>query len=213
MRFLAVIVVMLTVTACVDPQPTATPVPTPTDAPTPTSTTMPTVTSAPTPTPTPVPWGRVWRYLWKDIGRQAGYPTGVVAKASHVGGSLWSAELGLLCDNQLRVPSARVSLSWQGGVQVSGYMVDDIFISRRSAGGTGPWMKSIWNHEWTGTPRAGVTLMLEQEPADGFIRELMQVEELGVLVTYKNSSHRLGAVFPVEHLGAALEAEEVDWRC
>ena len=97
---------------------------------------------------------------------------------------------------------------------MSPYKIDDVFISRRPAGGTGRWLKSGWKHEFEERSEYyGASIVLKQEPADGFIRELLQVEELGVMVTHENPGNPLGAVFPVRWLSAALEDEGIDWRC
>ena len=97
---------------------------------------------------------------------------------------------------------------------MSPYKIDDVFISRRPTDGTGRWMKSGWKDEFEERSEYfGASIVLKQEPADGFIRELLQVEELGVMVTHENHGGPLGAVFPVRWLSAALASEEVDWNC
>ena len=85
--------------------------------------------------------------------------------------------------------------------------LDDIHISRRDVGEIGRWLKSGWQHY----PSTGGYLVLRQSPADAFIRELKQVDELALLLTH-DDAHDTTAVFSVQGLPYVL-ANDVDWDC
>ena len=86
--------------------------------------------------------------------------------------------------------------------------IDEIFISRRTVGESGHWMKSGWKHY----PSLGGHLILQQAPAAAFIQQLSEVEEFAVLVTH-DTGEDTAAVFDVRHLDVALASFAVGWGC
>lgn len=88
------------------------------------------------------------------------------------------------------------------------FALDDVYISRRDLGEPGRWIKSGWQHRLLDSGR----LRLWQTPAEAFIDQLTQVEELAVLVT-DDYGGNTSAVFHVEYLSEALASDEVGWDC
>ena len=109
------------------------------------------------------------------------------------------------------------------------FKVDDVFISRRSTGEPGRWVKSGWQNLFMDSvlrtweipayereiDRAfggSGDLRLWQTPADAFIRQLAEAEELAILVT-DNYGQSISAIFDVRYLSAALDSADVGWQC
>ncbi len=88
------------------------------------------------------------------------------------------------------------------------YEIDDVFISRRNMGEVGRWEKSGWKDVLTDSG-----LLLRNSPADAFITQLAQVEELAVLITDDDGNHDIQAIFDVRHLREALASDQTDWDC
>lgn len=88
------------------------------------------------------------------------------------------------------------------------FALDDVYISRRSAGEAGRWIKSGWLDRLNDSGK----LRLWQTPAAAFIDQLAGVEELAVLVT-DDYGVNTSAVFDVRYLSAALDSDDVGWEC
>lgn len=86
--------------------------------------------------------------------------------------------------------------------------VEDVYISVRNVGEAGRWMKSGWQHRFIDTGQ----LRLWQTPAEAFIHQLTEVEELAVLVT-DDEGGNTSAVFDVRYLSTALASDDAGWEC
>ena len=85
--------------------------------------------------------------------------------------------------------------------------VEDVYISVRNVGEAGRWMKSGWQHLDSSTLD---NCRLWQTPAEAFIHQLTEVEELAVLVTDDEGGNTT-AVFDVRYLSTALASDDAGW--
>ena len=149
--------------------------------------------------------------LWKDVWTEGTVEEDrlLATDTTITMGEPERAVLLVMCAEELRATEVRIGLYFEevADAREADDEVDDIFISRRSKGETGRWMKSGWQHWADGKGY----LVLSHRPAGAFIDALAMVEELAVMVTYDDHGNDSGAVFDVRYLSAALNTP--GWVC
>lgn len=208
MRSLAAFLIAVAVVAACEVAPV------PTDAPPPTS-----ASSA-----LPVPWEKVWtpdgndEYRWvtsyaNDLEGRS--DEGLLEVACSIG--FHATQVAMLFE----LPTYRDSLATAEAPRgyykdeataiawvKRNYEIDDVFISRRNIGEVGRWEKSGWKDVLTDSG-----LLLRNSPADAFIAQLSQAEEIAVLITDDDGNQDIQAIFDVRGLRKALASDETGWDC
>ncbi len=181
---IAALVVLIVACACVGPDP---------------------IISRETPVPTPTP---PWRETWVGVNQDG--VAALLNENAEVGGKARSAVLVLRCNQTLRSAEARIGFRFWNVTDATAAdnRLDSIHLNWRAKGTAGRWMKSGWKHG----PTDQGYLVLWQTPAAAFVDQLTAVDELGVMVV-DNFGEAESAVFPVDHLSAALVSSDLGWNC
>ena len=188
----------------------------------------PVPTDAPPPTPAssdlPVPWEEVWtpdgsdEYRWITSYANAlegrsdeGLLELACSKGFHATQAAMLFEMPTYRDRLATAEAPRGYTRTEATAIArirKSFEIDDVFISRRNMGEVGRWEKSGWKDVLTDSG-----LLLRNSPADAFITQLAQVEELAVLITDDDGNHDIQAIFDVRHLREALASDQTDWDC
>ena len=155
-------------------------------------------TGGATPTPTAAPR---WMSVWSPKGSE-----GVFTYDTS-----WSAFVVVQCHHRLRPTEVIIGFDARYPEEDLAESVDEIYMSMRAAGEKGRWMENDWEREFH---YEGSTLALTQTPAAGFIRQLSEVEELALLVTYHWGKETTTTfTFDVRYLDEALASDRGLWSC
>ena len=139
--------------------------------------------------------------VWYPIGSE-----GVSTQATSGSGILF-----VQCHHRLRPTEVTIRFQARYPGEDLAESVDEIYISLRAAGEEGRWIKSDWERRFL---YEGGLMVLRQAPVAAFIRQLSEVEELAVLITYHWGEETTAtATFDVRDLDAALASDRGLWSC